>query len=482
MKNGLLIISLFVVFRVSAQKETSNWVFGDSLLMSFTDAGIICTQIPSKIMYEASASISDEDGNLLFYTDGKYVWNRLHEVMPNGCCLNVDQYGDIGSSITQGAIILPAPGSDSKYYIFIKAEDSICYNLVDMSLDDGLGDVVLQNQPVYSGTLMEKMHAVKHANGRDWWLLVHEGIPSFTPDLTNTFYVFLVTPFEIQGPFMQPVGLLLDYNTLWGEMIFSPDGSNLALSAFNAIEIFNFDRCTGQLTELCLIDNFETGLFSSYGTAFSPDGNKIYVSNFNKLYQYCLNCKDDIEETKVLLFDNPYGGYSIGQHELGSDNKIYFTINYSILPNTEFTFKNMNLCVINEPNLEGFACDIDTSTIWLGGRRAIAGLPNMVNYNLGALVGSDCDTLGVAIADPPKDLFTVFPNPVVDLVYFQNAFQNMNTFNLQIINSAGVPVYNNPNVVSNQPVNLKHLPPGVYTFYINDKEHFIQSGSIVKIE
>ncbi len=89
----------------------------------------------------------------------------------------------------------------------------------------------------------------------------------------------------------------------------------------------------------------------------------------------------------------------------------------------------------------------------------------------------------VVIADPsPKDLFTVFPNPVVDLVYFQNAFQNMNTFNLQIINSAGVPVYNNPNVVSNQPVHLKHLPPGVYTFYINDKEHFIQSGSIVKIE
>ena len=69
MRNGLLILFLSIAFYASAQKETINWVFGDSLLMSFTDTGIVSTQIPSKIMYEASASISDSSGNLLFYTD-----------------------------------------------------------------------------------------------------------------------------------------------------------------------------------------------------------------------------------------------------------------------------------------------------------------------------------------------------------------------------------------------------------------------------
>ncbi len=483
MKNGLLILSLFVVFRVSAQKETSNWVFGDSVLMSFTDTGITSMQIPSTIQHETSASISDSSGELLFYTDGKYVWNNNFITMPNGCCLNVDQYGTYASSITQGAIILPVPAYNYKYYIFIKSENSVSYSMVNMSFDGGMGDVEEKNTIILVDTIMEKMHAVRHANGRDWWLLVHESIPSFNPGLTNTFYKFLITPDGISSSFEQNIGNLIDFYTSPGEMIFSPDGSKLALTGYNFVEVFDFDRCSGELTEFAYIDNFDIGSFGSYGLSFSPDSKKIYISNFDLLYQYCLNCKDEIEETKVLLFDNHYGGYFIGQHELGPDNKVYFTINYTLMPNNEFTFKNMNLCVINEPNLEGLACNIDTSTIWLGGRRSILGLPNMVNYNLGALIGSDCDTLGVAIIEPVSNkVFTVFPNPVADVVYFKQSTQTNTTFHLRITNAAGILVYNNPEYKNNQQVNLLDIPAGLYQYSINNADNFHQSGSFVKIE
>ncbi len=483
MRNGLLILFLSIAFYASAQKETINWVFGDSLLMSFTDTGIVSTQIPSKIMYEASASISDSSGNLLFYTDGKYVWNNLNNVMPNGCCLNIEQYGVYASSVTQGVLILPKPGNENMYYIFTKANDTVSYSSLDINADGGLGDIVEKNIPIIIDTTMEKMHAVRHANGRDWWLLVHERIPSFSPGNTNRFYSLLITPEGIQGPLEQNVGYLTDYYTGIGEMIFSQDGSKLAITGFNFVELFNFDRCTGELTELTFIDNFDPAVFETYGFSFSPDGNKIYLSNKNILYQYCLNCKDIIEDTKVLLLDNPYGGYFIGQHELGPNNKIYVLIGYDLIPNSVYTFKNMNLCVINEPNLEGFACDIDTSTIWLGGRRAIAGLPNMVNYNLGALVGSDCDTLGVAIIEPVSDkVFTVFPNPVVDVVYFRQSTQTNTTFHLRITNAAGILVYNNPEYKNNQQVNLLDIPAGLYQYSINNADNFHQSGSFVKIE
>jgi len=481
MKYIVFISFVFLFFNLSAQKETNNWVFGDSLLMTFTDTGINCMQIPTNIIYEASASISDSIGNLFFYTDGKNVWNKDYNLMPNGCCLNIDQYGIYGSSITQGVIIIPVPDNSTSFYIFTKSENSISYSLVNMTADSGLGDVEILNITILNDTLMEKMHAVKHANGRDWWVVVHESIPSFNLNLTNKFYKFLITPYEILGPFEQEVGSLVNFNTNIGEMVFSPNGSRLALTGYNFIELYDFDRCTGELIEFAYIDNFDTPSFTTYGFSFSPDGNKIYLSDKNVLYQYCLNCNDSIEETKVILFENPYGGYFIGQHELGPDGKIYFLIGYDVLPNNIFTFKNMNLCVINEPNLLGAACNIDTSTIWLGGRRAITGLPNMVNYSLGAIPGSECDTLGVnVITLEHKEIFSVFPNPTTDILHINYSGTENVFYTLTITNATGAGVFKLQKFDSNKVINVKSFPAGVYfyTIYADDKS--IQSGTIVK--
>ncbi|MFZ1634789.1 MAG: T9SS type A sorting domain-containing protein [Chitinophagales bacterium] len=481
MKYALLIYVTCFTINLYAQKETNNWVFGDSLLMTFTDTGINCVQIPTKVLYESSASISDSLGNLLFHTDGRYVWNKLNEVMPNGCCLNIEQYGVYGSSVTQGALIIPKPGNLNLYYIFTKANDTISYSIMDINGDGGLGDIVEKNLPILIDTTMEKMHAIKHANGRDWWLLVHESIPSFNPGLTNKFYKFLITPDGISGPFIQNVGNLIDFYTSIGEMIFSPDGSKIALSGYNFVELFDFDRCTGDLTEFAYIDNFDMPSFATYGCSFSPDGNKIYLSSKSVLYQYCLNCNDSIEETKVLLFENPYGGYFIGQHELGPDGRIYFIIGYNLIPNNIYTYKNMNLCVINEPNLLGDACNIDTSTIWLGGRRAITGLPNMVNYSLGAIPGSECDTLGVNVNTlEHKEIFSVFPNPTTDILHINYSGSENMFYTLTITNATGTEVFKLLNFNSNKEINVKSFPAGVYfyTIYADDKS--IQSGTIVK--
>jgi len=481
MRYILLIYLTFLALKMHAQKETINWAFGDSLLMTFSDTGIYCIPIPSNIRHESSALISDSVGNLLFHTDGKYVWNKLNIVMPNGCCLNIDQYGSYASSITQGILIIPIPDNNKKYYIFTKSENSISYSVVDLTLDLGLGDVEIQNIPILADTIMEKMNAIKHANGRDWWLLVHESIPSWSPGNTNKFYKFLITPTEISGPFEQNVGTLIDFYTNVGEMVFSPDGSKIALTGYNFIEIFDFDRCNGELMEFAYIDNFDVPSFTTYGCSFSPDGNKIFLSDFNRLYQYCLNCNDSIEETKVLLFENPYGGYFIGQHELGPDGKIYFAIGYMIMPNNIFTYKNMNLCVINEPNLLGDLCNIDTSTIWLGGRRVIMGLPNMVNYSLGPIPGSECDTLGLntsTIVD--NTLFTVFPNPTSDKIYFNHSGLPNRLHTITISNATGEVVYTAHQINATEAIDLQSLPAGAYFYTIDTEGKTIQSGTIVK--
>ncbi|MBK8343716.1 MAG: hypothetical protein IPL12_10665 [Bacteroidetes bacterium] len=126
------------------------------------------------------------------------------------------------------------------------------------------------------------MHAVKHANGRDWWL-GHESIPSFSPGLQIDFINCSITPEGILGPYDQYVGSLIDYHTSIGEMIFSQDGSRLALTGHNFVELFDFDRCTGELIEFAYIDNFDPPSFTTYGFSFSPDGNKIYLSDKSTL-------------------------------------------------------------------------------------------------------------------------------------------------------------------------------------------------------
>src|SRR5690349_14458742 len=95
-------------FKVLAQRETDNWYFGQNASLEFNQNGMPASFQNSAMSTMAGcASISDKQGNLLFYTDGETVWNRLHQVMLNGTGLG-------GSAqATQCSIIVPKPGSRS---------------------------------------------------------------------------------------------------------------------------------------------------------------------------------------------------------------------------------------------------------------------------------------------------------------------------------------------------------------------------------
>ena len=93
-----------------AQRETANWYFGQNASLEFNTAGTPVSFLNSAMVAPmGSASISDRQGNLLFYTDGETVWNRLHQVMQNGTAIGGNKLA------RQPAIIIPKPGSASRY-------------------------------------------------------------------------------------------------------------------------------------------------------------------------------------------------------------------------------------------------------------------------------------------------------------------------------------------------------------------------------
>lgn len=435
MKTILLTI-LFILISVAftfCQKQDRIWVFDDGVGLNFNNlsAPFAFNTGLKGIGGEDYATISDKDGGLLFHVNGadsvwvgtnnypydfSDVYDRNHMMMPNGD-------GLVGNlSCTQGSLIIPLPNDSIHYYIFKNNINSpvitgmqrgLYYSVVDMTTNGGLGDVVSKNNLLHAAILTEKLSACKHGNGRDWWVLSHESN-------NNHFIEFLVTPAGINGPYIQNTGTLFQNsgaNGVLGPIKFSKDGTRCAMVGIpNIINVFDFDRCTGLLSNQITIPSNNTYVAGSslYGCELSPNGNIIYISTEDSLYQYDLTAAN-ISSSKINLWSDTVTKFVLGQMLLAPDDKIYIAGLYGGIgttnnPNIFYNSFNMNLSVINDPNIPGNGCNFSPLSFYLGGKRCMFGLPNMVNYNLGP---SGLCNIGINEITPcEKYCLSISPNPV----------------------------------------------------------------------
>jgi len=109
---GILLGLLMNQFLFS-QKNADNWLFGDFGL-KFQDDTVVIQKNYAVHKDRSIGIISDQNGNLLFYCDGFSVWNKNHELMPNG-----DNITDPDNSNSiQISMVIPKPNSGTLYYIF----------------------------------------------------------------------------------------------------------------------------------------------------------------------------------------------------------------------------------------------------------------------------------------------------------------------------------------------------------------------------
>jgi hypothetical protein len=229
----------------SAQKEAWNWNFGINAGLKF-DSTLTPTAITTSAMtnFEGVASISDRDGKLLFYTNGTNVYNALNEQMPNG-------FGLLGhASSTQSSIIVRKPLSDSLYYIFtvdyLSGSNGLQYSIVDMTLDGGKGDLSSKNNVLLANS-REKVTAIRHANGIDFWILVIDW-------QTDDLYAYLVNHTGVSAiPVVSPMDMLQmgitnpGINRSNGYMKANLQGNRIAMGLWAAysFDLFDFDNATG---------------------------------------------------------------------------------------------------------------------------------------------------------------------------------------------------------------------------------------------
>ena len=197
----LTLIAFLFAFAIGfSQKESANWYFGDFAGLDFNSNSPVPVLNSQLFTKEGCATISDRNGSLLFYTDGITVWDRRHQVMPNGAGL----LGHISS--TESAIIVPKPGCSLSYYIFTVDKpsyflsedepiDGVNYSEVDLSLNNGFGDVVdgsknshlitydTNNSEQSEYKCSEKITAVSHSDGASIWVITQ---------FINKFYAFKI--------------------------------------------------------------------------------------------------------------------------------------------------------------------------------------------------------------------------------------------------------------------------------------------------
>lgn len=367
--------------------------------------------------------VSDNTGNLVFYSNGCEIIDTEHEVMLNGHEINPgnthDNYcANLGYPCTQGVITLPYPPyADSTYYLFhIRINDQLyptdlMYSVVNATGDNGHGEVIEKNTLLFQDTLADQLQAVRHGNGRDWWVVV--------PKVgSNIHYLFLLSPQGVEGPFVQQAGA--EWNDYYwsGQAIFSPDGSKyIRVNPFNGIHIFDFDRCSGELSNPVKLEFVGDTINGGTGTgvSVSPNNRYLYVSLSTKFYQYDL-WADDIGASRQLIA--VYDGFlsflptTFFQHMLAPDGKIYVTCTNGV----------NRLHVIHNPNEPGTACNLEQHGIRLPTFHAFAA-PNFPHFRLYDLPGSPCDTLGISTADNEPELqeagMKVFPNPADGVAYIQ---------------------------------------------------------------
>jgi hypothetical protein len=367
----IFFLTFIMLMRLNAQRH-NIWYFGAYAGIDFNKNPPVALHDGRSNILDYNSCICDKRGNLLFYTDGMTVWNKNHEPMPNGTGLRGN------STAGQCGLIVPIPGSDSKYVVFQVTEFAspgfLTYSVVDMSLNLGLGDVVASLKNIDLDTAYtEKMCAYYNPVGHNYWVLTHRSrtneFVAFSVDNQSIATHSVVTRIgstHICGPVNRP-------HDAMGQLTISQDGRKVinVITDQDKIELFDFDIRSAVLTNSLSFS--ATPGEKAFGGAFSPDGTKIYVTGLSgaNLYQYDLsNYSARAIQASKYVVDSSQPPNNFFYMELGPDNKLYVTKN-----------KSHFLPVINNPNGLRENCDYAAEGVNLGDRMSWGGL-SRIAYNI----------------------------------------------------------------------------------------------------
>ncbi len=410
---SLCLFLLINHFSFAQQKEAAFWLFGDG-------AGIDFKVTPPSPFFEdifyaaeGSATISNSDGELLFYTNGEIVYNKNNEVMENGTGLH-----GMNSSY-QSSIIVPLPCSKNIYYVFTSDGNSTYpdfpydsafkYSVVDLSKNGGLGKVVQKNITLFH-PVNESLAAVHHANGLYVWV----GAINYR---THNLHAYLITPDGISKEVISPITYNATTNTYLSQLKFSPDGKWVGFGGEEDADggfyaICKFNNETGKATPFATIPSWRSWVPAYSDMSFSPNSQYLYTSFANAVqsnpdtefvYQYALGeyettTEADILNSQRLLYQEVNFDGSPRQLQNAIDGRIYQVYHRGTGSN--------GLSFISNPNTAGATYYVDSFEL-APSANDLTSLPAFIEsyfddqgtYNIESLIESNFTAQNTCVGD-----------------------------------------------------------------------------------
>lgn len=394
MKHYIILWALLITGNILyAQKEENYWTFGARYSLDFSTSPPTLNDnhpISTPVSYRNSIAVSDASGQLLFlvrlnwdsHKDGTidHIFNRYNNPVPNTNLMGAIQ-------LSSPPVVIPHGGNPNQYYIFYVRDRGLFYSLFDLSLNNGLGDIVQAEKNVmisgYGTVIGRRMTAVKGCTGI--WLVIRA-------HHANEYYSFLVAGQGLHTtPVVSECGLLniANYrNDQNGNLDASPDGRYLATGVTSGarnfdggLELYDFEPCSGRVKNARLL---ESNVWFN-GVCFSPDNTKLYITQNDftlnssrytgRVYQFDLSQLDlnAIINSKTLILTNPETieieqslicralvNYGLGDMKRSPDGKIYVPNQSGVTcmsaVNPLSNNPGMAFHIIHEPNNAGLTC------------------------------------------------------------------------------------------------------------------------------
>ncbi|PID87866.1 MAG: hypothetical protein CSB06_02955 [Bacteroidia bacterium] len=166
------IYSIFILFFLNtvsySQKEDYNWIFSENIHIDFNQNPPMVSTIPHTLMPHDCTSMSDKDGNLLFYTDISNIYNFNHQLISK-----------ILKQSKHSKTVRVIPHPTRKYcFFYISRIQKVNYKktqvlyLIDMNANGGKGSFsrisLINPKEKY---LTNKFLVTRKFNSKDYWLL-----------------------------------------------------------------------------------------------------------------------------------------------------------------------------------------------------------------------------------------------------------------------------------------------------------------------
>jgi hypothetical protein len=495
----ILFVSFFYSINLSVQaqdyKRNHNWVLGfmPVVTLDFNSSTILMDSF-NNIALMSSSCISNTNGDLELFSSGFVLLNKDGNIIDNGLDVN-SPYGVMlannashYSPYEQTSIILPKKGN--QYYVFstgmsdsaaINCQqqlkcifDVLNYSVVDMDSNAGNGKVVEKNVLLYDNQEYRyvDLHAIRHGNGVDWWLIKSDCYH-------NQFQLFHVSADTILGPYKYQIADTADWCYLFSQIHFSSDGTKLVSNMysetsgltnydnFNRVDLFNFNRCTGEITYrnkyIVPLDTVNYPNWSDKrGMSFSPDSKLLYLSNLYEIYQI------DLEDTTVIqnqLIHGPdtaiadFPGYS--SMACGPDGRLYIG---------NFNGTRQYMSYIENPNVKGLGCNFVSQGLWQPYTNLLTP-PNMPNYGLGVDTANGCWPLSASpYPSEGGELLEVYPNPSSTSITISCEALKGKRVKVNFYNMLGQELMSNEChfAQQNYTLNIQQLPRGVYLLKVGE--------------